>query len=184
MPVWKALSIEHQLIERMMDLGREEVNRIRRENTVDPAFLDTIIDFYLIYVIKTHNWKEEEILIRDLAKKDMLEKDEKVMEELIQEHVFGRVIVSELAQARERYLNGDIIAVEIVARRLSTMVQFYTKHIEKEDDIFFPAVIKYLSQEEKESMLQEFMEFDRKMIHEKYNIAIETLKRRPRPENR
>jgi len=44
------------------------------------------------------------------------------------------------------------------------LVEFYPKHIEKEDKIFFPASKSYFTDEEDQSMLSEFWEFDREMI--------------------
>jgi hemerythrin-like domain-containing protein len=54
-------------------------------------------------------------------------------------------------------------------------LDFYPKHIEKEDKVFFPASRAYFSDEEDQAMLAEFLEFDRKMIHEKYQSVVETL---------
>jgi hemerythrin-like domain-containing protein len=54
-------------------------------------------------------------------------------------------------------------------------VDFYPKHIEKEDKVFFPASRAYFSEEEDQTMLAEFWEFDRLMIHEKYQSVVEIL---------
>jgi hemerythrin-like domain-containing protein len=47
--------------------------------------------------------------------------------------------------------------------------------IEKEDKVFFSASRAYFSDEEDQAMLAEFWEFDRKMIHKKYQSVVETL---------
>ena len=52
---------------------------------------------------------------------------------------------------------------------------FYPQHIEKEDKVFFPAATKHLSDKEQQTMLEAFWEFDRKMIHEKYKMVVESL---------
>ena len=44
-----------------------------------------------------------------------------------------------------------------------------------EDDIFFPSVRFYFSEEEDQAMLAGFWEFDRKMIHEKYKAVVKDL---------
>lgn len=51
--------------------------------------------------------------------------------------------------------------------RLQTLIEFYPKHIAKEDEVFFPAVRAYFTADEEQAMLAEFREFDRKMIHER-----------------
>jgi hemerythrin-like domain-containing protein len=54
-------------------------------------------------------------------------------------------------------------------------VNFYPEHIEKEDKLFFPAYMKYFSDEEDQLMLEKFYEFDREMIHEKYRFVLQKL---------
>jgi hemerythrin-like domain-containing protein len=63
-----------------------------------------------------------------------------------------------------------------ITRSLRTLVEFYPRHIEKEDKIFFPASRAYFTLEEDQAMLAEFWELDRKMIHEKYKSVVEGLK--------
>jgi hemerythrin-like domain-containing protein len=169
------LMIEHRLIERMIALMQKEVERVRRDNNVDTIFIDTAVDFLRMYADKTHHGKEEDILFRDLARKNMSQQDANMMNDLIKEHVLSRKTVGELVKAKERYLAGDRSAFEAVAQGLSTLVQLYPKHIEKEDKIFFPAAMRYLSKAEQESMLTEFAEFDREMIHHRYKDVVEVL---------
>lgn len=54
-------------------------------------------------------------------------------------------------------------------------VEFYPKHIIKEDKIFFPNTENYISRKEQENMLEKFREFDRNMIHEKYISVLDSL---------
>ncbi|MFH0960358.1 MAG: hypothetical protein V1897_16825 [Pseudomonadota bacterium] len=56
------------------------------------------------------------------------------------------------------------------------LVEFYPEHITKEDKVFFPRSENYLSEKEQETMLQEFWEFDQRMIHDKYRSVVEDLK--------
>lgn len=169
------LMIEHRLIEKMLNLIGKEANRIRRTHEVDAIFIDNAVDFIRTYADRTHHGKEEDILFRDLAGKDMTAGEKRIMEELIEEHVLGRKTVGELVDAKKRYFAADPAAREIVAQKLEYLVTFYPRHIEKEDKVFFPAMMKYLSEEEQQRMLREFWEFDRNMIHEKYRTLIEEM---------
>jgi hemerythrin-like domain-containing protein len=47
-------------------------------------------------------------------------------------------------------------------------VELYPHHIEKEDKQFFLPVLNYFSEEEQQNLLEQFYDFDRNMIHEKY----------------
>ena len=78
-------------------------------------------------------------------------------------------------EANTRYRNGDASALAEIADNLRTLVEFYPKHIEKEDKVFFPASRAYFTDEEDQAMLAEFWEFDQKMIHEKYTSVVEEL---------
>jgi hemerythrin-like domain-containing protein len=167
--------IEHRLIERMLVIIQERLVQAIKTRKIDPLFVDTAVDFIRVYADRTHHGKEEEILFRDLDKKGLSEADRRVMNELIEEHAFARSITEELVEANTRYRNGDSAALEDIARSLHTLADFYPKHIEKEDKVFFPASRAYFSEAEDQAMLDEFWEFDRKMIHEKYTSVVAGL---------
>jgi hemerythrin-like domain-containing protein len=169
------LMIEHRLIERMIAVIQHNLNQAEQTQSIDPYFVDKAVDFIRIYADRTHHGKEEDILFRDLRKKALSDEDRRVMKELIEEHVFGRETTRALVEANARYRKGDEATLADVTSRLRTIVGFYPKHIEKEDKIFFPASRKYFSDKEDQSMIAEFWEFDRKMIHAKYTIVVESL---------
>ena len=169
------LMIEHRLIERMISLIKDALAQIQSTRKVDPLLVDTAVDFIRMYADRTHHGKEEDILFRDLSKRPLSAEDQRVMDELIQEHVFGRQTTKALVDANTRYRNGDASALADIADTLRTLVEFYPKHIEKEDKVFFPASRAYFTDEEDHAMLAEFWEFDRRMIHEKYKSVVEAL---------
>ena len=166
------LMIEHRLIEKMLTVIRRTLERIEQTQSIDPYFVDMAVDFIRVYADRTHHGKEEDILFRDLRKKQLSGEDRQVMEELIEEHVFGRNTTKALIEANTRYRRGNEAALGEVKTHLRTLVDFYPKHIKKEDDVFFPASRTYFSNEEDQAMLAEFWEFDRKMIHEKYKDVV------------
>ena len=95
------------------------------------------------------------------------------MGELINEHVQARKMVGNLVDAKKRYLAGSSSGPAQIADCLDGLVEFYPKHIIKEDKHFFFPCLDYFSREEQDKMLQEFWEFDRQMIHEKYAKLVE-----------
>jgi hemerythrin-like domain-containing protein len=173
--------IEHRLIERMIALIRAALEPMRRTHTVDPVFVDQAVDFIRLYADRTHHGKEEGILFRDLEPRILSADDRRVMGELVQEHVFGRQTTRVLVEANTRYRKGEASAWADVATHLQTLVDFYPRHIAKEDKVFFPSVRAYFSEREDQAMLAEFWEFDRKMIHEKYRTVVQDLESRPLP---
>ncbi len=171
------LMIEHRLIESMLTLMKGALEVINSGGKVDPLFIDTAVDFIRVYADRTHHGKEEEILFRELDKKDLSVDDRKVMNELIEEHVIGRNTTKALVDANTKYRNGDASALSDITAQLNTLIDFYPKHIEKEDKVFFPASRTYFTDQEDQAMLAEFWEFDRKMIHEKYKYVVKSLVR-------
>jgi len=169
------LMIEHRLIERMIKLIRDHAAQAKIETKIDPSFVDVAVDFIRIYADRTHHGKEEDILFRDLQGKQLSEQDAVIMQELIDEHKFGRKTVAELVDANESYRNGDQNSMDTVLAQLQVLADFYPEHIIKEDKVFFPASMEYLNATEKDRMLEEMWEFDRKMIHEKYTHVVENL---------
>jgi hemerythrin-like domain-containing protein len=167
------LMIEHRLIERMLSVIEGALAKIESKHKVDPVFVDIAVDFIRVYADRTHHGKEEDILFRELNKKALKSEDSQIMKELIEEHVFGRRTTKALVEANIRYRNGDETALADIAANLKTLTEFYPRHIEKEDKIFFPSSRTYFTHEEDQAMLAEFWEFDRNMIHEKYKSLVE-----------
>lgn len=164
--------IEHRLIERMIALINQKLEQIEATKKINPLFIDTAVDFMRFYADRTHHGKEEDILFRNLDKKDLSGNDRDLMNELIQDHVFARKTTGELVEGNNEYRNGDLSALGYIVKSLQTLANFYPKHIFKEDNAFFPASRNYLSEKEEDAMVQAFWEFDRKMIHEKYKSVV------------
>lgn len=146
---------EHKIIMRMVDVLKNAKGRY------SPAFIEKTVDFFRTYAEKCHHGKEENILFRRLEKKELLPVDKKILQELIEEHKMARELVQEFAESKTGA--GDKI------------VSLYERHIEKENRKFFLPAFNYFSHEEKEDILKEFMENDRKMIHEKYAKVVDEI---------
>ena len=167
------LMMEHRLIERMIAAIRGEVARIRENPVFDASMITIGVDFIRMYANRIHHGKEENILFRELAKKDISEEHRAMMDELIAEHVWARQRVAELVAAVDlAQRDGHDVRDEVV-KVLEQIVAFYPKHIKKEDKEFFIPVMDYFSAEEKDAMLSEYRKFDRKMIHKMYSKVVE-----------
>ena len=162
---------EHRLIEKMLSFFEGETKKITEQKKVDPLFVDTAVDFIRTYADRTHHGKEEDILFRDLIKKQLSQEHALIMEELVEEHKYARKTVGMLMDAKERYLKGENTSREVVSL-LEELAHFYPIHIEKEDKSFFYPCMEYFTKEEQDRMLKEFYEFDQNMIHEKYRTIV------------
>jgi hemerythrin-like domain-containing protein len=175
MHAYGLLMIEHRLIERMLSVIKAELNKIEFRHEIDPVFVDIAVDFIRVYADRTHHGKEEDILMRELKLKPLSAEDQRVMTELVREHALVRQTTTLITNANDRYRDGDQIALIVIANNLKTIIEFFPKHIEKEDKQFYPASRAYFTDAEDQAMLEEFGELDRKMVYEKYKAVVEKL---------
>lgn len=165
--------IEHRLIERMIRVLDFELDKITNWNKTDPRLIQMAVDFFRTYADQTHHGKEESILFRDLKGMKITLENKTMMNSLIQDHVFVRRIVEELQAANDKLIDGDEKIISEIIDLLQKLIDFYPRHIEKEEKNFFIAVMDYFSEEQQQNMLKEFWEFDRQLIHEKYRLILE-----------
>ena len=163
---------EHRLIERMVNLLNDVEIKIKEQKEIDSSFVEVVVDFFRTYADKCHHGKEEDILFRRLAVKNLKNNDRKIMEELIEGHAFARKTITKLEQENKKYIDGSKSAINEIKELLNDLLVFYPKHIEKEDRHFFYPCMNYFSKIELDKMLEDFMEFDRKLIHEKYEKIV------------
>ena len=167
------LMIEHRLIERMIEVMEEDIVLIEKGGKADPEFIEMAVDFIRTYADRCHHGKEEDILFRDLGLKKLSPDHRRIMEELIEEHRWARKVTGRLVEANTRYVQGNREALSSIVHSMMALVEFYPKHIEKEDKHFFIPCMDYFTDVEKETLLKEEYEFDKSLIHEKYrNIVI------------
>jgi hemerythrin-like domain-containing protein len=169
------LMIEHRLIERMIKLIATQAVKIKNGQSPDIEFIRLAVDFIKTYADRLHHGKEENILFRDLSQKTLADEHNKIMSELVDEHVLGRNTVKKLVEAMNKYLQGDKKSANVIGDTLQILADFYPKHIEKEDKRFFLPSMNYFSKEEQAAMLNEFNEFDRKFIHLHYQEVVSEL---------
>jgi hemerythrin-like domain-containing protein len=179
------MMMEHRLIERMVGLMRQELERIRSNVAVDPefafvdpVFIDIAVDFLGIYADRCHHGKEEDILFSELTNKDLAPDLKKLMDDLTEEHVRARELTKELVKAKEDYLRQEPEAVNQILFYLDKLTAMYPKHIITEDQHFFIPCMEYFTAPEKDAMLEKMWEFDRQMIHERYEGVVSAIENR------
>ena len=166
------LMIEHRLIDRMIAVIWREITRIEGGGEVDPGFIDSAVDFIRTYADRCHHGKEEDILFRDLGKKELSTFDRLTVEELMEDHRKGRENTALLVAAKEKYIKGDRSQADAILNELKFFVDFYPKHIEKEDKHFFMPCMSYFTDEERDAMMREEAAFDEHLIHVLYKERV------------
>ncbi len=173
-----SLMHEHHLILRAVEDMRAEMERIAHEGEVDVEYVRTASDFLRTYADKCHHGKEEDILFRDLADKPMPPDLAREMQRLIDEHAWARGVNMRMAEAAERFVDGDPAAYREVAEHMGALADFYPGHIDREDHHFFKPAIDLFTAEERDSMAEQFEEFDRRLFHDRYRTIVSELEQR------
>ena len=169
---------EHRLIKRLIALIQKELDIIQKTGKANPLFIDNAVDFFKTYTDRTHHGKEEDILFREIGKKPVSDEHREILKQLLIDHVHGRKQVIALLEENNKYKNGDESAVKKMEEIMRDLCVFYPEHIQKEDKHFFVPVMDYFSEQEIKLMTDEFNEWDRTMIHEKYRNLVELFEKK------
>jgi hemerythrin-like domain-containing protein len=170
------LMIEHRLIEKVLSVAKQKAISMT-DMDYNPIFVETIVDFIKTYADRTHHGKEEDILFIELAQKKLDDDNLRIMNELIDEHKQARAKVKEIVELNEKYKRGDRKVVPMITTAIIWLAGFYPVHIKKEDAVFFLNTEKYFNETELDNLLNTFYEFDRHMIHEKYQNVYKVISR-------
>lgn len=145
------LMAEHRTIEKMLSQLDEQ-----------PA--GSIIEFFRIYADAIHHGKEEDILFRRLAGKELKKEHRETMNRLLEDHQKGRDIISRMDSSK----NDDKTLKECKQK----ILELYPQHIETEDKHFFIPIKEYFTEDEQKQIDEESREFDKKQDKEKYENMV------------
>jgi hemerythrin-like domain-containing protein len=170
------LMIEHRLIEKVITLMEKEVLRAEDVGETDPDLIQDFTHFVRFYADQCHHGKEEDILFKELKNKNISREHETIMGQLIEDHKWGRKTTGELVAANEKYRRGDGKALSEIMAKMKALIEFYPRHIQKEDRQFFIPVMEYFTRDEKDAMLREGYALDSKLLHEAYAETVSGMK--------
>ena len=138
------LGIEHEHISQVLNVLELQLDLIENNEQADYKLVELAIDYFLTFPDTCHHPKEGLIFARIMAHSpDNLG----IMGNLIDEHKE----LSQLTHEVRHDLNSKSVLSEEtinIASVLGAFVNTYRHHIETENKIFFPYVLKSLSQEE------------------------------------
>jgi hemerythrin-like domain-containing protein len=157
----------------MVKLLEKELKYTNETNKTHPEFIKIAIDFFRIYADKCHHGKEEDILFRELHKKEISKEHLNIMNNLIDDHKKARDYIKQLEENNKHYIDGNLQVINRIQSIIQKLIELYPQHIDIENHHFFGDVMQYFSEDEKRVMSDESFEFDKKMIHRKYTSIIE-----------
>jgi len=164
--------IEHRVIEKALRLMAIEKTRME-EGTFDEDVVWTLVEFISVVGDELHHGKEETILFPVLKSKARSFEFDDITTTLMREHAAIRHHLRTIRDLLEADVQGDGETLEIVAREFGEVADLYSRHIKKEDGLFFPTAMSVLSDEEKEKMTEAIIEYDRTFSIKRYETMID-----------
>jgi hemerythrin-like domain-containing protein len=164
----EVLRIEHQAILRMLDVTRELAHLLEVGAEVPPEMLDTVAEFMRVFGDE-HLRKEEEYLFPALGKRGA-SLDGMAIESLQRDHDRARLLLNKMCAAAAGYREHRPKADRNWGRFASEYAAVLRRHIDKEEEIFYPAAGQILSAEQQRELgeslrrrAEEFLPHERRM---------------------
>ena len=174
------LKDEHRGVERMLAIVEAASNRLAAGGDVPTDLYLNAVDFFRGFTDGCHHTKEETKLFPAMEQRGIPHEGGPIGV-MLAEHDLGRTYVRALAEAAQRYSQGDRLAVPGLVQSGQSYVSLLRQHIAKEDGILFPMADKVLSTEEQAQLSEDFEVIEREKTgpgeHERYHHMLDELER-------
>jgi len=179
MKATEELRNEHKGIELMLKVLETVARRIESGKRIPAADLDSICEFFTVFVDACHHGKEETILFPRIEKSGISLSDS-TTQVALDDHIEGRRLVKKLKACFEDYKVGKPGASQSVASSSKAVVSLFERHIKLEDNIIFPMASEAMSVGMDDSLLLEFVKFEAEKLgpgrHDGFHNMLKRLK--------
>lgn len=152
---------EHSLIRQFLDNLSIAIERLETDERPPREFFEKAIDFARNFTDKFHHFKEEHVMLAQLAQKKAGTLDGPI-DSLRHQHEHGRNFIREVSNSLDGYAKGDEIYTTTLLENLAAYIHLLRHHIHREDHNFYQLVKKEFSEKELEGLLELFKEEDKK----------------------
>ena len=170
------LKHEHEAILSSLATLDVMVDRATKGGQVGPEDVRGFIRFLKEFADTCHHGKEEGILFPTLVQAGMPERGGPIGV-MLTEHTEGRRLIKDMEDAA-----AGTLAAERFARAAQEYAGLLRAHIQKENNVLFPAAERVLSPDELERIHGRFEEHEEKVIghgrHEELHALLKELKRK------
>ena len=149
------LANEHGVMRQFLDNLDLAVEKLKKDERPPKEFFENAVQFAKTFANELHHFKEEQVMFVRLAQKQNGTMDGQI-ESLRQQHDRGRNYISEISNALDGYGEGHPAQVSQVLNNTVAYTSMLRDHIQHEDHVFFPMVLKELSEEEGQQLQVEF----------------------------
>ena len=172
------LSHEHQAILTMIGILGRMADRLDAGAAVDPADLESAVDFIRVFADKCHHAKEEGHLFPEMEKAG-IPRERGPIGVMLADHAEGRKDVAAMAGAVPGVRKGDRGSAAAFAAAARAYGELLTGHIFKEDHVLYPMADARLTSAQQESLEACFAGVERDIVgagkHEEYHRLLERL---------
>ncbi len=155
MNITQALISEHVLILKGLESLRIARDKIEQNQHPPKLFFQKAVSFFRNYADKYHHYKEEFLMFGFLAQKMKGQLDLEIGS-LRHQHEIGRQFLTRLERSINGYEIKNEIAITSLLENLASFISVLSRHIHREDNLFFPMVEHELSVDERATLLKQF----------------------------
>lgn len=168
---------EHEAILFSLKIIEEICRILDSGGDVPVEDISDLIEFLKVFADRCHHGKEEGFLFPALEKAGIPEENGPIGV-MLMEHEKGRKLINGMSLSLDE--NG-LKAGEFVKNAMD-YVTLLRAHIEKENNVLFPMGDNKLSEEEQENLLENFDDFEERIIgdgrHEEFHSMLTVLRKR------
>lgn len=170
------LKHEHEAILSALQIVNSMTARIGKGTSIDAQDMRDFTDFLKEFADKCHHGKEEGLLFPALTRAGIPEKNGPIGV-LLSEHTEGRKLIKDMQDALSPEVNYSRFAQS--AGRYSNLMR---NHIQKENDVLFPAAEKSLTDTQLLELYDNFQRHEEEVIgegkHEELHAMLKNLKKK------
>ena len=159
MELFDSLFEEHKLIARTIDALEVYIDRIDERRDVNQHDLQRFVTFFREFADLVHQEREESILFPALARHGFAE-DVGPIAHVRAEHEKERGLICELMRAANQRDPWSAGETKKIAKLVRSFIAFQRAHVEKENDLLYPAAEKEIKGEGPGLLAREAREFD------------------------
>jgi hemerythrin-like domain-containing protein len=173
------LKKEHRGIELMLKVMTAVAEKADRNEALDTADLDAMVEFLTIFADKCHHGKEEEFLFPALEEAGV-KREGGPIGVMLAEHAQGRALIAKIREAVTTIKAGDQTASKRFAGAAGEYAALLAAHIYKEDNVLFPMADARLSAAKDDWLIENFERLESERIgpgkHEEFHALLKRLK--------
>lgn len=173
------LKKEHNAVKLTLRVLDKICKQLEAGDEINTGDLESLLDFFKVFVDKCHHAKEENMLFVALEGSDDPSHGDRIGA-LIKDHATGRNYIRELSRAVAEYKVGNVAAGTEILHYAKNYITLLIQHIDVEDNVLYPLADERLSPLKQEELAKDFDRLETEEIgvgrHEEFHRMIERLR--------